>query len=77
MSQDGRYFAFYSSSIPEGGYGQGDFVVAYDLQTNTVSLPTGAQVSFSIERFARYCLLNGTDELGFLLQKADAISQFV
>ncbi|MFL6549604.1 MAG: 3-isopropylmalate dehydratase small subunit [Povalibacter sp.] len=47
-----------------------------DLETNTVSLPTGAQVSFSIERFARYCLLNGTDELGFLLQKAEAISQF-
>ena len=29
--------------------------------------PTGATVSFPIEAFARYCLLNGVDELGFLL----------
>ena len=47
-----------------------------DLQSNTVVLPNGTKVSFQIEGFARYCLLNGTDELGFLLQKADAISTF-
>ena len=47
-----------------------------DLQSNTVVLPNGIKVSFQIEGFARYCLLNGTDELGFLLQKADAISTF-
>src|SRR5713226_3412334 len=34
MSHDGRYFAFYSSST--GGQDTGDFLVAYDLQTNTV-----------------------------------------
>ncbi len=50
--------------------------VQIDLESNSVSLPNGTQVKFSIERFARYCLLNGTDELGFLLQKADAITQY-
>ncbi len=50
--------------------------VQIDLESNSVSLPNGTQVKFSIEGFARYCLLNGTDELGFLLQKADAITQY-
>ncbi|HEY5810036.1 MAG TPA: 3-isopropylmalate dehydratase small subunit [Povalibacter sp.] len=50
--------------------------VRIDLETNTVALPNGTSVSFSVERFARYCLLNGTDELGFLLGQNDAISTF-
>jgi hypothetical protein len=46
MSQDGRYFAFYSSTT--GGQDSGDFVVAYDLQTNTVySLDFKAQTGLS------------------------------
>ena len=50
--------------------------VRVDLEQSTVQLPTGVSVTFPIEGFARYCLLNGTDELGFLLQRADAIAQF-
>jgi 3-isopropylmalate/(R)-2-methylmalate dehydratase small subunit len=50
--------------------------VRIDLQANTVSLPDGVVVPFAIEGFARYCLLNGTDELGFLLQQADAIAHY-
>ena len=50
--------------------------VRIDLESNSVALPNGTRATFNIERFARYCLLNGTDELGFLLQKADAITTF-
>ena len=50
--------------------------VRIDLESNSVALPNGTRASFNIERFARYCLLNGTDELGFLLQKADVITTF-
>jgi 3-isopropylmalate/(R)-2-methylmalate dehydratase small subunit len=50
--------------------------VRIDLESSTLHLPTGASVIFPIEGFARYCLLNGIDELGFLLQKNDAITQF-
>jgi 3-isopropylmalate/(R)-2-methylmalate dehydratase small subunit len=50
--------------------------VRIDLEASTLHLPTGAAVKFPIEGFARYCLLNGIDELGFLLQKHDAITQF-
>lgn len=50
--------------------------VRVDLAANTLTLPTGVAFKFEIEGFARYCLLNGTDELGFLLQQADAIAHY-
>jgi 3-isopropylmalate/(R)-2-methylmalate dehydratase small subunit len=34
-------------------------------------LPDGTTVQFTVDPFARYCLLNGVDELAFL-QSADA-----
>jgi 3-isopropylmalate/(R)-2-methylmalate dehydratase small subunit len=50
--------------------------VKVDLQTSTLTLPDGTAVEFPIEAFARYCLLNGVDELGFLLQQAEAIARY-
>jgi 3-isopropylmalate/(R)-2-methylmalate dehydratase small subunit len=50
--------------------------VRVDLETTTVQLPTGVTVRFPLEGFARYCLLNGIDELGFLLQRNEAIAQY-
>jgi len=47
-----------------------------DLSANTLTLPNGATVKFPIEGFARYCLLNGVDELGYLLKHSDAIDKF-
>lgn len=47
-----------------------------DLQANTLTLSDGAAVEFAIEAFARHCLLNGVDELGFLLQQSDAIAHY-
>ena len=50
--------------------------VKIDLETTTLTLPTGATAKFPIEGFARVCLLNGVDELGFLLQQAPAIERY-
>lgn len=50
--------------------------VEINLETNSLSLPGGKAVSFAIEGFARYCLLNGVDELGFLLNQLDTIKQY-
>ena len=50
--------------------------VRIDLEATTVHLPTGVSVKFPVEGFARYCLLNGIDELGFLLQRNDAIVSY-
>jgi 3-isopropylmalate/(R)-2-methylmalate dehydratase small subunit len=47
-----------------------------DLQASALTLPDGTAVQFPIEAFARYCLLNGVDELGFLLQQGDAIARY-
>ncbi len=50
--------------------------VKIDLESTTLTLPTGATAKFPIEGFARVCLLNGVDELGFLLQQAPAIERY-
>jgi 3-isopropylmalate/(R)-2-methylmalate dehydratase small subunit len=50
--------------------------VSIDLAATTLKLPTGTAVSFPIDPFARYCLLNGVDELGFLLQQQARIAAF-
>ena len=50
--------------------------VQIDLQTSKLTLPDDTVVAFPIEAFARYCLLNGVDELGFLLQQAGAIARY-
>ncbi len=47
-----------------------------DVETTTLSLPDGTAVSFPLEGFARYCLLNGIDELGYLLAQGSAISAY-
>ncbi|MFZ9904292.1 MAG: 3-isopropylmalate dehydratase small subunit [Steroidobacteraceae bacterium] len=43
--------------------------VEIDLTTASLKLPDGRSVTFPIDSFARYCLTNGVDELGFLLSK--------
>jgi 3-isopropylmalate/(R)-2-methylmalate dehydratase small subunit len=43
--------------------------VDIDLKASRLTLPTGASVSFPVEAFARHCLLNGLDELGYLRSK--------
>jgi 3-isopropylmalate/(R)-2-methylmalate dehydratase small subunit len=47
-----------------------------DVQSSTLTLPDGSSVVFPLEGFARYCLLNGVDELGYLLSQNAAISAY-
>ncbi len=49
--------------------------ITVDLETNAVTLPTGVAVKFEVEAFARFCLLNGIDELGYLLKQSEAIAR--
>jgi 3-isopropylmalate/(R)-2-methylmalate dehydratase small subunit len=50
--------------------------VRIDLETNTLSLPTGTLVKFPIEAFARFCLLQGVDQMGYLLKQSDVITKY-
>jgi len=47
-----------------------------DLESQVLILPGGEAVSFPIAPFARHCLLNGIDELDFLLGTADDVSAY-
>lgn len=47
-----------------------------DLAAQTLNLPGGRSVKFPIDAFARICLLEGVDELGYLLKHDDQISAF-
>jgi 3-isopropylmalate/(R)-2-methylmalate dehydratase small subunit len=51
-------------------------VVTIDLETTTLALPDGRRVQFPIDRFSRYCLMHGLDQLGFLLEHETAIAKF-
>jgi 3-isopropylmalate/(R)-2-methylmalate dehydratase small subunit len=50
--------------------------VAISVEDQTLTLADGTQAKFPIDPFARYCLLNGVDELEFLLSQNDAITAF-
>jgi 3-isopropylmalate/(R)-2-methylmalate dehydratase small subunit len=50
--------------------------VSLDIAARTLTLPDGTDVPFPLESFAQHCLLEGVDELGFLLARRDAIEAF-
>jgi 3-isopropylmalate/(R)-2-methylmalate dehydratase small subunit len=50
--------------------------VSIDIASGTLTLDDGRVIAFPLEGFARYCLLNGVDELGFLLSQNVAITTY-
>jgi 3-isopropylmalate/(R)-2-methylmalate dehydratase small subunit len=50
--------------------------IAVDLEHQTVTTPGGESFSFDIDPFAKHCLLNGLDEIGLTLERADKIKAF-
>ena len=47
-----------------------------DLESTTLQLPDNRRISFPIDAFSRFCLMNGTDQLGFLIEQQDAIQNY-
>ena len=50
--------------------------VAIDLPNQTLTLPSGRKVAFPVDEFSKHCLVNGVDELGYILQQQPAIAAF-
>jgi 3-isopropylmalate/(R)-2-methylmalate dehydratase small subunit len=50
--------------------------VEVDLQARALKLPSGETISFPIDEFSRTCLLNGMDELDYLLSKEEEIKAY-
>lgn len=55
---------------------QPDTVIAIDLAAQTVTLPDGQQVGFAIDPYRKTCLLDGLDDLGYLLSKGPQIAAY-
>ncbi len=47
-----------------------------DVAAQTLTLPGGRTASFPLDPFSKTCLLEGVDELGYLLARQDAIEQY-
>ena len=50
--------------------------VKVDLEARAITLGDGRNVEFPVDEFARHCLLEGVDELGYILQQEPAIRDF-
>lgn len=53
-----------------------DAQVTIDLAQKELVLPNGNCVEFPIDNFSRYCLLEGVDQLGYLLKYDEQITQY-
>lgn len=47
-----------------------------DVESSTLTLPDGRAIGFELDNFARYCLVEGLDQLGFLQKHSDRIEAF-
>lgn len=47
-----------------------------DLEAMAISGPDGGSIAFELDEFKRHCMLNGLDDIGLTMEKADNISVF-
>ena len=50
--------------------------LAVDREQQSVTTPDGEVFKFELDPFRKHCLLNGLDEIGLTLQRADKIKAF-
>ncbi len=53
-----------------------DVKVSVDLAAQKLTLPDGRSVTFPVDEFSKHCLLEGVDELGYILKNDAAITAF-
>jgi 3-isopropylmalate/(R)-2-methylmalate dehydratase small subunit len=51
-------------------------IVKIDLASQTLTMPDGTAVEFPIDAFSKHCLLEGVDELGYILKQDVAIAAY-
>jgi 3-isopropylmalate/(R)-2-methylmalate dehydratase small subunit len=47
-----------------------------NVEDTTLTLPDGRDIRFELDDFARYCLIEGLDQLGFLQKHMDRVKEF-
>jgi 3-isopropylmalate/(R)-2-methylmalate dehydratase small subunit len=53
-----------------------DVTVKVDLKNQTLTTPAGREVWFPVDEFSKHCLLDGVDELGYILGQESAIAAY-
>ena len=53
-----------------------EWELTIDVAAGTLGVPDGRRFEFPLDTFARTCLLEGVDELGFLLARAAEITRY-
>ncbi len=53
-----------------------DAKVSIDLTAQKLKLPSGRSVEFPVDEFSKHCLVNGVDELGYILKQEPSIAAF-
>jgi 3-isopropylmalate/(R)-2-methylmalate dehydratase small subunit len=57
-------------------YAQEGYRLTVDLETQTITEPSGDVLNFEVDAFRRHCLLEGLDDIGITLQSAERIREF-
>jgi len=47
-----------------------------DLESQTVTTPSGNEIKFDVDTFRKHCLINGLDDIGLTLQHTDDITAY-
>ena len=47
-----------------------------DLESQTITKPSGETINFEVDEFRKYCLINGLDDIGLTLQHVDEIKAY-
>jgi 3-isopropylmalate/(R)-2-methylmalate dehydratase small subunit len=50
--------------------------ITVDLESQTISGPDGGEISFEMDSFRKHCLINGLDDIGLTMEKAEKIKAF-
>lgn len=66
----------YNYLVEEDAKNPGQATVSVDLENQSIMLPDGESINFPIEPFAKYCVLNGVDQMGYLANADADISHF-
>jgi 3-isopropylmalate/(R)-2-methylmalate dehydratase small subunit len=53
-----------------------DMEITIDLAKQTLTLPDGRRAAFPIDSFSKQCLLEGIDQLGYLIKQDQRISEY-
>ena len=52
------------------------YQLSVDLEAQNITKPSGQTISFDVDEFRKYCLINGLDDIGLTLQHVDDIKAY-